>query len=326
MTMTAQQADSSTLTAADLRGLYPAPVLPLDDRCELLEREFVVHVQRLARVGATVGGVVVNGHAGEVTALGRPERRRVIELARSAAPKGCAVIAGIESLSTRGAIEHLQDAKEAGADAALVFPPFDYFPRKGMARSVEAPLRFFTALGEAVDLPLIVFQYPIFTGISYTTETLDRLAELEPVIAVKNACWEVQAYIEQYDAIAGRVAVLAANDGPELIDMLSHGAEGALIGVSNVGTEIWAEVVQGCLDGEGERVRGIFTERLVPLAHALFGAIETGDKSFNALMKEALVQLGYFSTSQVFGPELPVTDEDRETVKAGLIASGLIAG
>jgi 4-hydroxy-tetrahydrodipicolinate synthase len=319
-------ARATTAPPIQLKGLYPAPVIPLDENLELLEREFILHVQRLARVGWTVGGVVVNGHAGEVTALDRAQRVRIIELARLAAPVGCHVIAGIESLSTTGAIELVKDAKEAGADAALVFPPFDYFPRKGMARTVEAPVRFFSAIAEAVDFPLIVFQYPLWTDISYTTETLVKLAEIDTVIGVKNASWDVPTYKEQYDALEGKVAVLAAADGPELIDMLAHGADGALIGVSNVGTALWARVVRACLDGRPDEVRGLFTDTLVPLAHALFGDVTTGSKSFNALMKEALVQIGYFSTSRVLGPELDVTDDDRESIRLALVAAELIPG
>jgi 4-hydroxy-tetrahydrodipicolinate synthase len=310
--------------ALQLRGLYPAPVIPLDETGKLLPREFIVHIQRIARVGVSVGGVVVNGHAGEVTTLGGAERRTILDLTKQAAPRGFHVIAGVESLSTELAIEYARDAKEGGADAALVFPPFDYFPRKGMARTVEAPYRFFSEIAAAVDIPLVVFQYPVWTGISYTTETLVKLLEIDNVVAIKNATWHVDTYKEQYDAVAGVVPVLAAADGPELIEMLEYGAQGALIGVSNVGTELWAEVVTGCLEGRTEDVRSLFLDRLVPLAHALFGDVESGSKSFNALMKEALVQLGYFSTSLVRGPELNVTDADRETVHAGLVTAGLL--
>lgn len=324
MSATAETQYDSSTAGIELAGLYPAPLIPLDENGVLLDREFIVHVQRIARVGVSVGGVVVNGHAGEVTTLSRAERRKVLDLARLASPRGFQVIAGIESLSTELAIEYTQDAKDAGADAALVFPPFDYFPRKGMARTVEAPVRFFSDIAENVDLPLIVFQYPLWTDISYTTEALVKLAEIENVVGIKNACWDVETYKQQYDAIDGRVAVLAAADGPELIDMLEYGAQGALIGVSNVGTDLWASVVTACLDGRGDDVRELFETKLVPLAHSMFGDVESGSKSFNALMKEALVQLGYFSTSLVRGPELNVTDEDRETVRQGLLTAGLL--
>jgi 4-hydroxy-tetrahydrodipicolinate synthase len=318
--------DSPVATRIALRGLYPAPVIPLNEKLEVLEREYIVHIQRLARVGTAVGGVVVNGHAGEVTALDRTERRRIIELAKSAAPAGFKVIAGIEALSTAGAIGLVRDAQEAGADAALVLPPFDYFPRKGMARTEAAPLRFFEAIADEVDLPLVVFQYPLWTGISYTTATLARLAEIDTVVGVKNACWDVATYKEQYDALAGQVDVLAACDGPELIEMLEYGAQGALVGISNVGTALWAQLVEACLDQRGADVRDMFFSKLAPLAHALFGDIETGAKSFNALTKEALVQLGLFSTSRVRGPELDVTDDDRKTVRQGLVTAGLLPG
>lgn len=312
--------------ALELKGLFPAPVIPLDDDLGLMEREFIVHVQRLARAGADVGGVVVNGHAGEVTTLDREERARVVRAAHEAAPTGFSVIAGVAALSTAEAIKLTQDAKDAGADAALVFPPFDYFPRRGAARTVEAPFRFFSSIAEEVDLPLVVFQYPLWTGISYTTETLVRLCEIDSVVGIKNAVWDVSSYIEQYDALRGRVAILAACDGPELLPMLAYGGDGALIGVSNVGTALWAEFVTSCVENKVDSVRDLFFERLVPVAHALFGNIHIGAKSFNALTKEALVQQGLFSTSRVRPPELDVTDEDRKSVNEALTKAGLLVG
>lgn len=312
--------------ALELKGLFPAPVIPLDDDLRLMEREFIVHVQRLARVGAAVGGVVVNGHAGEVTTLDREERTRVVRAAHEAAPAGFSVIAGIAALSTAEAIKLTQDAKDAGADAALIFPPFDYFPRRGAARTVEAPVRFFSSIAEEVDLPIVIFQYPLWTGISYTTETLVRLCDIDNVVGIKNAVWDVSTYIEQYDALRGRVAILAACDGPELLPMLAYGGDGALIGVSNVGTALWAEFVTRCMNNEVDSVRDLFFGRLVPVAQALFGDIHVGTKSFNALTKEALVQQGLFSTSRVRPPELDVTDEDRKAVNEVLTQSGLLAG
>lgn len=310
----------------ELKGLFPAPVIPLDEELRLMEREFIVHIQRLARAGAEVGGVVVNGHAGEVTTLDREERVRVVKAAYEAAPVGFSVIAGVAALSTTEAIKLTQDAKDAGADAALIFPPFDYFPRRGAAKTVEAPLRFFSSIAEEVDFPIIIFQYPLWTGISYTTDTLLRLCEIENVVGIKNAVWDVSSYIEQYDALRGRVAVLAACDGPELLPMLAYGGDGALIGVSNVGTSLWSQFVNSCMENRVDSVRDLFFERLVPLAQALFGDIHIGAKSFNALTKEALVQQGLFSTSRVRPPELDVTDEDRKTVNEALTACGLLKG
>lgn len=308
----------------DIKGLFPALALPFDDQLNLLEREFIVHVQRVAHFGP-VGGVVVNGHAGEVTTLSEKERRRVVELAREAAPPGFPIVAGVEALSLTRAVDEARVAVEAGADALLVFPPFDYFPRRGATRNPEAPYQFFKELADAVRAPLVVFNYPHWTGVSYTTDTLVQLADIEEVICVKNAVWSVPLYVEQYRALQGRVRVMAACDGPELLAMMMFGADGALIGVSNVGTKLWGEFVEGCLAGRFDSVRELFVERLEPLAHGLFGDLETSASSFNALTKSALVQLGLFSTHHVRPPELVASDADAERVTRALVKAGLVA-
>lgn len=312
------------MTDLNIKGLFPALAIPFDDQLNILEREFVVHVQRMVRCGA-VGGIVVNGHAGEVTTLSEKERRRVVELAREAAPLGFPVIAGVEALSLSRAVDEAKVAVEAGADGLLVFPPFDYFPRRGATRTPEAPYEFFRELCSAVGAPIIVFNYPHWTGVSYTTETLVQLAGLDEVVAVKNAVWSVPLYVEQYRALQGRVRVMAACDGPELVAMLMFGAEGALIGVSNVGTELWGEFVEACLAGRFDSVRELFVEKLEPLAHGLFGDLETSSTSFNALTKAALVQLGLFSTARVRPPELEASDGDSDRVKQALVKAGLAA-
>lgn len=306
-----------------LRGLFPAPAVPFDDDLNIVEPEYRRHIEYLSSVDG-VGGVVVNGHAGEVTTLTPAERQRIVEMAREAAPSEILVVAGVEALSTAEAIQRAREAKAAGADAALVLPPFDYFPRRAMTRTPDAPYRFFSDLAEAVDLPLIVFQYPVFTGVSYTTEVLVRLAEIDSVVAVKNAAWNVSVYAEQYAALKGKVSVLAACDAPELLAMMEIGADGALIGISNVATELWAQFVTSCLNREFDKAARLFVERLMPITEDVFGDVEKSPTSFNAATKEALVQLGRFSTSRVRPPELDVTVEERARIRDGLRRAGLL--
>jgi 4-hydroxy-tetrahydrodipicolinate synthase len=307
----------------DFKGLFPAPAIPLDNNLDIIDAEFASHVRRMSDTDG-VGGLVVNGHAGEVTTLSSSERQHVVELARKAAQPSTTIVAGIESLSTEGAIQRAREAKYAGADAALVLPPFDYFPRRAATRTWHAPYRFFSDLAENVDLPLVVFQYPLWTGVSYTTETLVRLTEIESVMAVKNAVWNTSVYAEQYEALQGKVPVLAACDAPELLGMMLIGADGALIGISNIATDKWAAFVTNCLADKVNDARRLFVSELMPIMEYVFGDIESHTTSFNAMTKEALRQLGIFSNSWVRPPELDVTNEDREAIRHGLELAKLL--
>lgn len=308
----------------ELTGLYPSTALSMSDDLRILERDLTVHVQRLAVANRAVSGVVVNDHVGQVAALTRDERQRVVAVAREVAPRNFHVIAGVASLSTAEAIELAADAKDAGADAALVMSPLDSYARWGSASAPEVPYRHFASIADAVDLPLVVLQYPVSSGLSYTTDTLVRLADLGPVVAVQNACGDVATYIEQFDALKGRVNVLAASEGPELFAMLAYGADGAVVGAANVATKLWARVVTGAIEGRLDAVRDDFFDKLVPLSRALTRPTRYGALASSALTREAMVQMGFVISSAVRPPDIDVTDDDRKMVHEGLQRAGLL--
>src|SRR3972149_1733096 len=119
-----------------LRGLFPAPSVPFDQNLNIIEPEFARHISTMGRTEG-IGGVAVNGHQGEMLALSATERQRVIELARASLPAHKLVISGVLSSSISEMVQQLREAKDAGADAALVMPPFDFMPRRILARSWE---------------------------------------------------------------------------------------------------------------------------------------------------------------------------------------------
>lgn len=304
-------------TRISIRGLFPAPSVPFDDHLEIIEPEFKKLIQTIGQAPG-VGGVAVNGHAGEVTALTATERRRMIELARETLPSDKLVVAGVEDLSIPGTIEKLKEAKDAGAGAALMLPPFDYLPRRNLTQSWEAPYRYFSAVGEAVDLPFIIFEYPKSTGISYTTETLQRLAEIDNVVAIKDTVSDDQLYQEHLETLSGKVAILTAIDSPALLGYMLLGCDGALIGASQIATEFWGRYTDHILRGEQAEAITVFKQRLLPIVTHIYSGRFNTPASHNSRAKEALVQLGIFSTAHVRPPELDVTEIDRQHILVGL--------
>jgi len=310
--------------ALKLRGLYPAPSVPFDRDLNIIENEFSAHIASMGAIGG-IGGVAVNGHQGEVAALTPRERQRVIELAREHLPPSKTVISGVISPSIAEMVQQLKDAKEAGADAALVLPPFDYMPRRILARSWHAPYAFFAALADKVDLPLVVFKYPYAYGLWYDTETMVRLAEIDTVVGVKHAIRHLELYTEQYAALRGKISVLAARDAPGLLSKMFVGADGACIGISNIAPDRWAQFVMCCLEDRVSEARDVFLESLLPLITHVWSESVPRRVTYSASTKEALRQLGVFSSSRVRPPELDVNDEERALVRKGLLAAGLLA-
>jgi 4-hydroxy-tetrahydrodipicolinate synthase len=305
-----------------IRGLIPAASVPFDDDLNIVEHEFVRLIREIGAADG-VSGVAVNGHAGELTTLSAEERARVIRMARDNMPSNKIVVSGIEDLSIQGSIEKLKAAQDAGADAALVLPPFDYLPRRSLTQTWEAPYQYFSAIARA-GLPLIVFEYPQATGISYTTDTLVRLSEIDQVVAVKDTVANSQAYQEHLEVLRGKLPILTAIDSPDLLGFMLLGCDGALIGASQIAPDVWGRYVNHILADEVRESIDVFKQRLLPIVTHIYSGRFHTLASHNSRAKEALVQMGIFSTAHVRPPELDVTDVDRDRIRTGLERGNLV--
>jgi 4-hydroxy-tetrahydrodipicolinate synthase len=306
-----------------LRGLFPAPSVPFDRNLDIIENEFSAHIDTMGRIEG-IGGVAVNGHQGEVAALTAQERMRVVELARENLPKGKYVISGVVAPSIHEVVQQMKDARSAGADAVLVLPPFDYMPRRRLTKSWEAPYGFFSAVADKCDLPIVIFQYPYLSNIYYSTETMVRLAEIDSVVGVKHAIRHLELYCEQWDALRGKIAVLAARDAPGLMTKMFVGCDGCCVGISNIAPEHWAEFTTLCLDRRFNEARDLFVSRLIPLMHHVWGDLPPHVSTHSAGTKEAMRQLGVFSSSRVRPPETDITHAEIADIRIGLEKAGLL--
>src|SRR5262249_20331996 len=121
------------------------------------------------------------GTTGESPTLDHDEHERVIATVVERAAGRLKVMAGTGSNSTREAIRLTRFAKKAPADRALMVGPYYNKPTQ------EGYYRHFAAVAEAVDLPVILYNIPGRTGSSILPETMARLAELPPIVGVKEA-------------------------------------------------------------------------------------------------------------------------------------------
>jgi len=308
-----------------LRGLFPATITPFQEDLKIDYNALRRHLRESADVDG-VSGIVVNAGLGEIMQLTDQEKRDIIHVAREVVRPGQLVIAGIEG---RGAAQAIRDgrlAKEAGADAFLVLPPFDVRPYRRLSRHVESVVGFFSALDRELNHPMIIFQYPDPSGCAYSVEALVAASEVPNVVAVKAACGTVTRYVQLWAALHDKVSLLAALDSPPLLGMLLHGTHGALIGISVIGTRHWAELVGAAMRNDAATATRIHRDFAIPIMEGVFENQEpSGPTSEVASVKEALVQLGQIPCSRVRPPAVGVTDKHREHVAHALRASGLLA-
>lgn len=302
-----------------LRGSLPASLCPFRADGSIDEDAFLSHVRWLVDASRG-GGVVCNGHAGEVGSLTRAERRRVIELAVREAAGRAPVVAGIYTDSTAEATYLAQDAAEAGANALLIFPPSVF--GGGGNRIPEMPIQFVRAIAGAIDIPLVIFQYPI-AGLGYATETLLRLIEIPTVVGIKEGSDHLPTYERNLRAVKQarpEVAVLTTNN-TMLFSSTALGADGILSGSGSVVADLHADLFDAIQRGDLATAQRI-NDRIWPLTQVFYC-----DPLVNMhnRMKVALEYLGRQPAAVVRPPLQPLGAEERRRIVEGVRAAGLRA-
>jgi 4-hydroxy-tetrahydrodipicolinate synthase len=307
-----------------IRGCYPAMSVPFDAERRIVDDEFRGLIRTIDRAPG-IAGVVVNGHAGEVSSIDATERVQLVRIAREELSRGQIVIAGIDGATIEPSIEQVKAARDAGADGALVIAaPFEHRPGGNLTRSPDVTLRYFTAIAK-VGLPIVIFyRHEATGGAPYTMETLVRLSEIDEVVGVKISTFDTQVHQEGVETLAGRLPILSSGDAPGLFGSMLLGSDGVISGAVQLCPELWARYTDHVVAGEVREAHDVFVQHLLPiLTHIYSGRFET-TSSTNARTKEALVQLGIISSSRVRPPELDVTELDREHVRIGLERAQLV--
>src|ERR671915_1993522 len=160
-------------------GVLPALITPFTDDGEAIdEQALTAIVDRL--VGAGVGGLVPGGSTGEFTTLTNAERRQVVEVTVEAAGGRVPVVAGTGALSTAETIELSVQAERAGAAAVMIVPPFYD------ALSWRELLAHYTAVADAIAIPIMYYNLPTASGVKLTAAQLRELGGRAGVTCLKD--------------------------------------------------------------------------------------------------------------------------------------------
>jgi len=172
-----------------------------------------------------IDGIVPVGTTGECPTLSPEEHKQVIERVVQAVGGQVPVIAGAGSNSTAEAIEYTEFSKKVGADATLQVGPYYNKPTQ------EGFYQHFKAIAEEVDLPVVLYNIPGRCGAGMTPETVARLAELENIVAIK----EATGSLDQASEIATRCDItLISGDDSLTLPLASVGGKGVISVVANI--------------------------------------------------------------------------------------------
>jgi len=293
------------LNAATLQGVYTALVTPFREG-EIDEDAFLALIE--AQAAAGVAGIVPVGTTGESPTLNQEEHLRLIELAATGAKGRLQVIAGTGSNSTAEAIELSQGAERLGADGLLLVAPYYNKPTQ------EGLVAHFSAIADAVRIPIVLYSIPGRCGIEIAVETVVKLARKKNIIGLKEAGGSVDRVSQLRQALPDSFVLLSGDDGLT-VPFLSVGAAGVISVASNLIPREMVALVRAFREGrlaEAEQLH----RRLYPLFRDLF--VETNPVP----IKHAMALAGTM-TGELRLPLVPLSDGARAKLEKTLKAFSL---
>jgi 4-hydroxy-tetrahydrodipicolinate synthase len=254
-------------------------------------------------------GLVPVGTTGESPTLSHAEHRRVVEIAIEVAGGRVPVIAGTGSNSTEEAIDLTRHAKQAGATAALVVTPYYNKPTQ------EGLFLHFTAIADAVDLPLIIYNIPPRSVVDMTVATMARLARHPNIVGVKDATANLARPLQTRRACGRGFCQLSGEDHTALA-FLAAGGVGCISVTANVAPRLCSDMHSAWQHGQVEQAMAL-QDRLLPLHDSLFA--ETSP----APVKYAASLLGYGS-AKVRLPLAPISEATQNAVRSAMLEAGVL--
>lgn len=294
----------------DFGAVLTAMVTPFkDDAAQSLDLD---RAQELAVQLLESGsdGVVLAGSTGESPTLTHKEKINLFRAVKEAVSSRGWVIAGTGTYDTAASVELTREAEAAGVDAVMVVVPYYNKP------SQEGLYQHFARVAGSTQLPVIIYNIPGRTGVNLALATVARLAEIDNIVALKEASGNMDQVSEIMALVGARMAVYSGDDSLTL-PLLALGCRGVISVASHLVGKQMQEMVAAFRGGRVDAARTIHY-RLFPLFKALF-------ITSNPVPLKACLEL----TGQPVGaprpPLVPVTPAEREALQKVMAGLGLVA-
>jgi len=291
-----------------LEGIFPPHITPFLKNEEIDQKSLrsLVHFW----LDSGCAGLVSCASNGEGPYLTREESRGVLQLVIEEVNGKGFVIAATGAPSTRETIFLTRDAKDVGADAALIVSPYYFKPDS------RELFEHYSSVINSTDIPVIVYNVPKFTGYNVDPDIIVRLAEeYSQVVGVKDSGGSIGQISELIDRVGNRISVLAGT-ADVVLPCLLMGGRGGVLAVANVAPRLCVDLYNHFKQNEIERARQV-QMKILSLNDVLV-------KRFNQIsaIKEAMNQLGK-PAGYPRRPSLPLDEKARNEVREVIATSGI---
>ena len=289
------------------KGSLVALITPMRPDGSVDEKAFADFVEW--QIAEGTHGIVPVGTTGESPTLSHAEHKRVVEIAVEVSAGRVPVIAGAGSNSTAEAIDFARHAKKAGANATLVVTPYYNKPTQ------EGMFLHFSAIADAVDLPMFIYNIPPRSVVDMSVETMARLARHRNIIGVKDATANLARPLHTRLACGQDFCQLSGEDHTAL-SFNAAGGVGCISVTANIAPRLCSEMQTAWAEGRLAEAMAI-QDRMVPLHDALFSETSPGPVKFAASL------LGRTSEHCRL-PLAPILEPTRARVRAAMTGMGLL--
>jgi dihydrodipicolinate synthase/N-acetylneuraminate lyase len=280
-------------------GVFPAATTQFDVNLQL-DLPATQGVQA-ALVRDGVHGLVVLGTVGENNSLSADEKRAVLRASVAAVGGKVPIIAGVSEFTTAGAVAYARDAERIGVDGLMVLPAMVYVPTP-----VELA-QHFSSVAQATGLPIMLYNNPPAYRVNIDFATLERLAQLPNIVALKESAPDPRRFTDLYNAFGERFVLFAGLDDLAF-EGLCLGARGWVSGLTNAFPRESLLFYEALHAGDLERARKIY-RWFMPMLHL------DAEHDLVQSIKLAEVLMGR-GCERVRPPRLPLAGARREQVTA----------
>jgi len=235
------------------QGSMVAIITPFDAQGNFDEESYRQLIEFQIENGTDV--IVPCGTTGESATLDYAEHDQVIKACIDQVNKRVPILAGTGSNATAEAIAISQHAKEMGADGVLLVAPYYNKP------SQEGLYQNFKAIAENVSLPQVLYNVPGRTGVNMTAETTVRLAEIDNIVAIKEASGDVTQASEIIARAGDKIYVLSGDDFLTL-PLMACGAKGVISVTANIMPKQVKSMVQAVQENRWDDARKLHLQLL----------------------------------------------------------------
>lgn len=253
--------------------------------------------------------IVICGTTGESSTMTDEEHLECIRFAVERVNGRVPVIAGTGSNDTAYAVKLSKEAESVGADALLLVTPYyNKTTQKGL-------IAHFTAIADAVNIPIVLYNIPGRTGVNMEVATIKKLAEHKNIVAVKEASGNISYAAKLITECGDMIDVYSGNDDM-IVPLMSLGAKGVISVLSHVIPKETHMMTQYCLDNNFAEATKLQIEYL-DLINNLF--IEVNPIP----VKEAVNMMGV-NAGPCRLPLVEMTDEHKAVLRESMVKHGLI--